>query len=321
MLTSPKLIAPLQMALGIQPNLLRARTLPFLAHAFLRVLVGPQALEGRRAHRSAPRPLAELHARHQARLDEDGPLGRLAAAEGRVRTAERLELALHLGERRFREARAHLAGVEQLAVLVDARHDRSERLGPAALAWRPAADHHVLLADVLHLHPAGRAAAGLVGGVEPLRDDPLDPQVPRGGEQGAAVAAVVGGDAPGRALELERLEHLAALLVAERQRRAAVEIQQVEGDVGDGDVAHPAPHGRVRGEVHPALEALEAGPALLVERDDLPVEDHPPRAYGPGELPHLRVARREVAEVAALQLDVAVVAEHDRPDAVPLDLE
>src|SRR5918998_637902 len=121
MLTSPKLIAPLQMALGIQPNLLRARTLPFLAHAFLRVLVGPQALEGRRAHRAAPRPLAELHARHQAWLDEYGPLG---------------------------------------------------RFGAPSLPGGPAADHHVLLADVLHLHPARRAASRLVGRVEPLRDDP-----------------------------------------------------------------------------------------------------------------------------------------------------
>src|ERR687895_1468956 len=136
MLTSPKLIAPLQMALGIQPNLLRARTRPCLAHAFLRVLVRPQALERRGSHRAAPRPFAQLHARHQAGLDENRPLWRLAAAERRVRAAQRLELALHLGERRLREARAHLAGVEQLAVLVDARHDRPERLGPPALARR-----------------------------------------------------------------------------------------------------------------------------------------------------------------------------------------
>src|SRR5918992_2070346 len=112
MLTSPKLIAPLQMALGIRSNLLRVRALPCFAHAFLRVLVGPQALERRGPHRAAARPLAQLHARHQAGLDEDRALGRLAAAEGRVRAAQRLELALHLGQRPLREARADLAGVE-----------------------------------------------------------------------------------------------------------------------------------------------------------------------------------------------------------------
>jgi hypothetical protein len=73
--------------------------------------------------------------------------------------------------------------------------------------------------------------------------------------------------------------------------------------------------------VHPALQALEAGPALLVEGDDLAVEDHPASSQRPGQLAHLRVARGEVAEVAPLQLDVAVVAEHHRSDAVPLDLE
>ncbi len=39
------------------------------------------------------------------------------------------------------------------------------------------------------------------------------------------------------------------------------------------------------------------------------------------QLAHLGVAGREVAEVAALELDVAVVAERHDPDPVPLDLE
>ncbi len=47
----------------------------------------------------------------------------------------------------------------------------------------------------------------------------------------------------------------------------------------------------------------------------------PPRAELPGQLAHLRIARREVREVAALERDVAVVEERDRADPVPLDLE
>ena len=73
--------------------------------------------------------------------------------------------------------------------------------------------------------------------------------------------------------------------------------------------------------MHARLEALEARPALGVERDDLAVEDHAPRAQLARERAHLRIARREVGEVAALQRDVAVVEEGDRADAVPLDLE
>src|SRR5688500_2095478 len=133
MLTSPKLIAPLQMALGMPPNLLRARTLPCLAHAFLRVLVGPQALERRRPHRAALRPLAQLHARHEARLDEDRPLGRLAAGEGRVRTLQLPQLALDERQRLLGESGPHLARVDQLPVLVHAGSERAQ--GPTAAAF------------------------------------------------------------------------------------------------------------------------------------------------------------------------------------------
>src|SRR5918999_4510119 len=69
MLTSPKLIAPLQIALGMPSNLLGSARLAFLAHAFLRVHVVAQPLERGRAHRAALGPLAQLHAGHQPRVD------------------------------------------------------------------------------------------------------------------------------------------------------------------------------------------------------------------------------------------------------------
>src|SRR6185295_1724489 len=45
--------------------------LTYLTHAFLRRYVRSEALEGRRAERSALRPLAELDVSHEARLHED----------------------------------------------------------------------------------------------------------------------------------------------------------------------------------------------------------------------------------------------------------
>ena len=73
--------------------------------------------------------------------------------------------------------------------------------------------------------------------------------------------------------------------------------------------------------MHARLEALEARPALVVEHHDLAVEHHTARPQRARELSHLRIARREVASVPAAQLAVAMVAEHDRPDPVPLHLE
>ena len=70
MLTSPKLIAPLQIARGMHQRYPPGGFLTFLAHAFLRRYVGPEALEGGRAQRPARRPLAELHVGHEPRLHE-----------------------------------------------------------------------------------------------------------------------------------------------------------------------------------------------------------------------------------------------------------
>ena len=68
-----------------------------------------------------------------------------------------------------------------------------------------------------------------------------------------AVAPVVGGGAPPGSLELELLEEPAALFVAERHRLMAIEVEQVEDDVGHRRVPHSSPDGGVRGQVHPRL--------------------------------------------------------------------
>src|SRR5688500_8732078 len=68
-LTSPKLMAPLQMALGIS-------LCSHFPHDFLRVHVGALALVGRMAQDAHVRPLSELHLDHELRLHPDGFLRR-----------------------------------------------------------------------------------------------------------------------------------------------------------------------------------------------------------------------------------------------------
>src|SRR6266576_1040449 len=72
-LTSPKLMAPLQIALGMV-------LASHLSHDLPRVDVFPLSLVGRVAQDPHPRPLGELHLDHDLRLDPDRlfePGGRL----------------------------------------------------------------------------------------------------------------------------------------------------------------------------------------------------------------------------------------------------
>src|SRR2546423_8663214 len=66
-LTSPKLMAPLQIALGIGLASHLSRHVP-------RVGVGALALVGRVPEDTDARPLGELHLHHDLRLDPDRPL-------------------------------------------------------------------------------------------------------------------------------------------------------------------------------------------------------------------------------------------------------
>ena len=80
------------------------------------------------------------------------------------------------------EARADLAGVAQLAVLVVADEQRAE-LAARALRRREAADHQLLLGVALELQPVARAAAD-VGAVGALGDHALP--APSGRPRGRA---------------------------------------------------------------------------------------------------------------------------------------
>src|SRR3954452_8714255 len=328
MLTRPKLMAPLQIARGMSCKIPVWRYLAFSTGGNLRfshrldgVLVGPEALEGGGAQGAALGPLAELDSGHEARLYVARALRGLAALERALVGLELVELALDEAQRLVGETRSDLPGVAQHAVLHHPDDQRAQPVAAAALARRPAPDHDVLEADVLHLDPAARAAARVVGAVEPLRDHALDALQPRRLQERRALAALVARRAPIRALELALLEQLAALLVGQGHRRMSVEVEQVEDDVRDRRVLHAAPDGRVRGEVHARLEPLEARPALVVEGHQLAVEDHPAGAELVGKPAQLGVAGGEVREVAPLQVQMAVVGVEQRPDAVPLHLE
>src|SRR5919201_5552078 len=197
MLTSPKLIAPLQIALGIALNGTRRRVSQAATGRNLRLEaasgpladlrlachltgldVGPEPLEGGRAQGAGLRPFAELEVGHQARLDEDRVLGRLAAVEWAARALQPGELAGKKAKRLLREACAHLAGVHEASILVVADRQRAHATPAPALARAVAADDHVLGADVLDLQPGAAAPPALVVAVEALGDDALDAELP-----------------------------------------------------------------------------------------------------------------------------------------------
>jgi hypothetical protein len=81
-----------------------------------------------------------------------------------------------------------------------------------------------------------------------------------------------GGHPPGRSRQVQGLEPFAPLAVGQLDQRAAVEIEQVEDREHDRHAALQPPDRRGAPDVHAALEALEAGPAVQVERHDLAVE-------------------------------------------------
>ncbi len=82
------------------------------------------------------------------------------------------------------------------------------------------------------------------------------------------------------------------------------------------------PDGALVGNVHARLQALKAGHAARVERDDLTVEDRVIRA---GErlsgLRRLGVLLRAVEKVACLKTDLSPIDEGDRAYAVPFRFE
>src|SRR4029453_18867282 len=93
----------------------------------------------------------------------------------------------------------------ELPVLVIAGEQSADHRLATPLARHPAADHDLLGAGVLDLHPRGGPPSREVWAVEPLRDDALEAALRGGGQQRSAVAAVIGGRLPAISHELEPL--------------------------------------------------------------------------------------------------------------------
>src|SRR5260370_1058633 len=96
---------------------------------------------------------------------------------------------------------------------------------------------------------------------------------------------------------------------------------QIERHVRDGDFLHLPADLRLGREAHPLLDLLKAGPALVVERDDLAVEDDLAGSQRPAHAVNLRVARGDVLATPAHEFDDAAFDICLRPDAVPFELE
>ncbi len=108
-----------------------------LAYHVRRVLVGAQALVGRRAHAARLGPAGEFNLDHQHRLDPDGAAGMLGWHRGGERArvpAQRREPLLQQPGGPLGEARCDPARVRQAGRGLDPGEQRADLAGPATLA-------------------------------------------------------------------------------------------------------------------------------------------------------------------------------------------
>ena len=139
----------------------------------------------------------------------------------------------------------------------------------AAAGADPAHDH-VQETPVLDLEPGWGPAAGLVGGVEALDHDALQAVADADREHGLPAAGKRRRDMHVRAGQGQGVENGPPPRVGLAGQRPAVQVHDVEDQVGHRNRGHQARGGRT--DVHPPLQELEAGLAVLVEGDDLSVE-------------------------------------------------
>ena len=231
-------------------------------------------------------------------------------------------MRLHALELGLGEAGADAARVAQLAVL-DRSRPRARRAGPSAdaLAGQPAADHDVGGALVLDLHPAlASAAPGCTGSRAAWPRSPRAPAParrpasPRRRRRGAPAPATSGPERPSSA------SCRPARLVGLAHQRVAVEPQQVEDHVDDrlGLARAGAPGPRTSGACAAAGAGSSGARPSSATTSPSSTASCAPSARP--ELAQLRVARRDVVAVAALQPQPAALGVADRAHAVPLDL-
>ena len=206
------------------------------------------------------------------------------------------------------------------AVLVAApQHERSQAVGASTLPTGPAADGELLLVADLDLAPRRRTSTRLVGPVEALGHHALDALFACRLQPVLAVTLPARRQQQRRFRVDELLQQRPALPVRQLPGVVTAEVQQVEHDErGRHDPCRRLGLGRVS-DPEALLQAGEAGPARLVERDDLAVEHgvgrHRRQRTELGEL------HRDVASGPGPDTDLAVLELHHGAHAVPLGLE
>ena len=213
----------------------------------------------------------------------------------------------HHFQRALAETGTDASGEHEVVTRRTADQDRSERGVPVAAAGREPADHDLDLNPVLDLAPVRRAATRLVDAAEPLGHDTFELLRSGGGDQRGAVADVVGGHDPVPAGCDHLGEQSPPLLVRQRDRVAAVDLEDVEHEVD--------------GLALVALDQLEPWPAEVVEHRQLAVEDRARRIDARRQSADLRPAAADVSERGRLQTGPVAVDEGERAVAVVLDLE
>jgi hypothetical protein len=147
-----------------------------------------------------------------------------------------------------------------------------QALGAAALGQRPAAHKERLAAAVLVLDPGAATHAGQIVAAESFGDDALQTMVPRRCQHPLGVADEVPRRPPADAvIEPEFEQQLAPALVGKLARRAAIEMEQIEREIGDWP-ALSVPAGLVGRGAQPPPQACEVGAAVGCQADELAVE-------------------------------------------------
>ncbi len=138
------------------------------------------------------RPLGETHICDELGRDPAHLLELRRGGERARRAFPLRQETLQPAELRVAETGADAARVLQRVAVVVAENQRAERVGSRTLPGKPAPDDELLRRVVLDLAPRGRAEPGLVGAVEPFRDDTLETESLRRLEEVRAATLVCG---------------------------------------------------------------------------------------------------------------------------------
>src|SRR5262245_26225657 len=262
-------------------------------------------------------PAVELDLGDDLRLHPGGRVRQLGLlGEGALLPLERLQLRLYALERSLVEARADVRREPELPLVPVADENRPERRA-RALAAGVAADDELGAPGRLDLQPRPRSPARLVAALLALADDALEAAFERRLLQGLAILRRVHELHPRRGQEALR-EITAPVAIRGLAQVDAGEPRQVEA-VEDARhvLLRRGKLGR-RLRLDPVLQRVEGRLAGRVERDDLPVEDHPADRLPAELLGQARERRREVEAAARAQLHRLAFDEGEHPVAVEL---